>query len=73
MVLELEPGALAGCTGVARYTKEFMSPVTPIADSSVFLYESVEWLRKRSSLRVRVAGSDEVLHGGLRRTVREWS
>ena len=26
MVLELEPGALAGCTGVARYVQEFMSP-----------------------------------------------
>ena len=25
MVLELEPGALAGCTGVARCAKEFMS------------------------------------------------
>ena len=26
MVLELKPGALAGCAGVARYAKEFMSP-----------------------------------------------
>ena len=26
MVLELEPGALAGCTGVACYVEEFMSP-----------------------------------------------
>ena len=25
MVLELDPGALAGCTGVARYAKEFMA------------------------------------------------
>ena len=26
MVLELKPGALAGCTGVARYVQEFMAP-----------------------------------------------